>query len=100
MPEELRHIERRKTPAPKAAPGQELVVAGREEVIEVGGGGVEEQIETLRRDKELLMMELVRLRQKQQAHEVGLSDMMRRPPPSAQGRRSRRDSRRGEVENV
>jgi len=77
-PDLLRHIERRKTPAPKAAPGQELVVAGREEVSEGGGGGVEEQIETLRRDKELLMMELVRLRQKQQAHEVGLSDMMRR----------------------
>lgn len=77
-PDLLRHIERRKTPAPRAAPGQELVVAGREEVIEVGGGGLEEQMETLRRDKELLMMELVRLRQKQQAQEVGLADVMRR----------------------
>ena len=76
-PDLLKNIERRKTAAAKA-PGQELVVAGREELIEVGGGGVEEQIETLRKDKELLMMELVRLRQKQQAHEVGLSDMMRR----------------------
>ena len=53
-------------------------MAGREEVIEVGGGGLEEQMETLRRDKELLMMELVRLRQKQQAQEVGLADVMRR----------------------
>ncbi|KAF5734312.1 Heat shock transcription factor A1D isoform 1 [Tripterygium wilfordii] len=46
--------------------------------VEVGKFGIEEEVERLKRDKNVLMQELVRLRQQQQATDVQLQTMVQR----------------------
>lgn len=57
----LRNIRRRKAPS-QASPTSQAI----DHCVEVGRFGVDEEIGRLRRDKQVLMMELVRLKQQQQ----------------------------------
>ena len=74
----LAHIQRRK-PAPKGA----AAGTGGKELIEIGQFGLGEnpcgpQVEQLRRDKDVLMVELVRMRHKQQQQEQAIEQLMQR----------------------
>ncbi|KAH7514987.1 hypothetical protein FEM48_Zijuj11G0148500 [Ziziphus jujuba var. spinosa] len=76
----LRNINRRK-PAhghsnqqPQQSHGQSSVGA----CVEVGKFGLEEEVERLKRDKNVLMQELVRLRQQQQSTDTQLQTMVQR----------------------
>lgn len=81
----LREIHRRK-PAGSSEPKSTTqaqqnfsVVAAGGPAIEVGNyGGFQDEIEALKRDKNVLMLELVRLRQQQQANETMIRDMQSR----------------------
>ncbi|XP_057844672.2 heat stress transcription factor A-2 [Cryptomeria japonica] len=59
----LKHIQRRRPPSQ----GQQQQQQGLGACVEVGQFGMEGEIERLRRDKSVLMMEVVRLRHQQQA---------------------------------
>ncbi|KAL3161058.1 hypothetical protein ABBQ38_009441 [Trebouxia sp. C0009 RCD-2024] len=62
--DQLKDITRRKA---TAGAHSELTISQNQPAIEIGRyGGLEEQVEHLKRDKNLLMLELVRLRQQQQ----------------------------------
>ncbi|GLT99551.1 hypothetical protein SLE2022_169850 [Rubroshorea leprosula] len=56
----LKNIRRRKTPSPQAS--QQAL----DSCVEVGRFGVDREIDRLRRDKQVLMLELIKLRQQQQ----------------------------------
>eukprot|EP00879_Flechtneria_rotunda_P014859 GHRR01015526.1.p1 GENE.GHRR01015526.1~~GHRR01015526.1.p1 ORF type:complete len:225 (+),score=61.26 GHRR01015526.1:360-1034(+) len=73
----LKDIHRRK---PSSAPMQQQALApAGQTAIELGHyGGVHDEIESLKRDKNVLMLELVRLRQQQQAADQRLRDMQER----------------------
>ncbi|WIA09074.1 hypothetical protein OEZ85_008488 [Tetradesmus obliquus] len=73
----LKDIHRRK-PTQQAGQQQALAPAGQT-AIELGHyGGVHDEIESLKRDKNVLMLELVRLRQQQQAADQRMRDMHER----------------------
>ncbi|KAL6007244.1 hypothetical protein ACLOJK_032740 [Asimina triloba] len=67
---QLKNIKRRKPPSQPSI--QEQVVGP---FLEVGGFGLEHEIDRLRRDKSVLMMELVKLRQQQQNTRARLQAM-------------------------
>lgn len=67
----LKHIRRRKATAPPPLPPQQ----GVEPCVEVGRFGVEAEVDGLRRDKQVLVMELVKLRQQQQTTRAYLEQM-------------------------
>ncbi|CAL5226116.1 g8933 [Coccomyxa viridis] len=70
----LSDIQRKKT----AAGGKEAVAPGAA-AIEVGSfGGIVDEVQALKRDKNVLMLELVRLRQQHQAHEDEMRQMATR----------------------
>ncbi|KAF6266656.1 hypothetical protein COO60DRAFT_1623446 [Scenedesmus sp. NREL 46B-D3] len=70
----LKDIHRRK-PTQQTGQQQALAPAGQT-AIELGHyGGVHDEIESLKRDKNVLMLELVRLRQQQQAADQRMRDM-------------------------
>eukprot|EP00775_Hariotina_reticulata_P013684 gene13684-13806_t len=72
----LKDIQRRKPTA--STPHQALAPAGQT-AIELGHyGGVHDEIESLKRDKNVLMLELVRLRQQQQAADQRMREMQGR----------------------
>ncbi|XP_011028139.1 PREDICTED: heat shock factor protein HSF8-like [Populus euphratica] len=77
----LRIISRRKSAhghanqQPQQPPGQNSSVAA---CVEVGKFGLEEEVERLKRDKNVLMQELVRLRQQQQSTDSQLQTMVQR----------------------
>ncbi|KAK9795216.1 hypothetical protein WJX73_003391 [Symbiochloris irregularis] len=92
----LRGIHRRKTgnqpSGAAAAPDgqQQLVtsVSGGNSAIEVGSfGGLSDEVDSLRRDKNVLMMELVRLRQQQQASEQEIGKLHNRLEMTEQNQR-------------
>ncbi|XP_031097356.1 heat stress transcription factor A-6b-like [Ipomoea triloba] len=66
----LRTIRRRKTPPQTQSSGQAL-----ECCVEVGRFGLDGEIDRLKRDKQVLMMELVKLRQNQQTTKAHLKAM-------------------------
>ncbi|GLT61549.1 hypothetical protein SLA2020_342480 [Shorea laevis] len=68
----LKNIRRRKTPSPLAS--QQAL----DSCVEVGRFGLDREIDTLRRDKQVLMMELVKLRQQQQNSRTCLQVMEER----------------------
>ncbi|GAX80596.1 hypothetical protein CEUSTIGMA_g8032.t1 [Chlamydomonas eustigma] len=56
-----------------------LITAGNGAAIELGQyGGFQEELETLKRDKNVLMLELVRLRQAQQSSDSKIRDLLQR----------------------
>ncbi|KZV18523.1 DNA binding protein isoform 1 [Dorcoceras hygrometricum] len=67
----LRNIRRRKAPAQSVPPQQD----NAEPCVEVGRFGVDGEIDRLTRDKHVLMMELVKLRQQQQTTRAYLQQM-------------------------
>ncbi|KAI4349467.1 hypothetical protein L6164_010053 [Bauhinia variegata] len=69
----LRNIRRRKAPS---QPGHYQEAQGH--VVEVGQFGLDEKVDRLRRDKKVLMMELVKLRQQQQNTRAYLQAMEQR----------------------
>lgn len=69
----LRNIKRRKAPSQPFPPQQALGPC-----VEVGRFGVDGEIDRLRRDKQVLMMELVKLRQQQQNTRAYLQVMEKR----------------------
>ncbi|GLT65498.1 hypothetical protein SLA2020_379280 [Shorea laevis] len=69
----LRNIKRRKAPSQPFPPQQALGPC-----VEVGRFGVDGEIDRLRRDKQVLMMELVKLRQQQQNTRAYLQVMEQR----------------------
>ncbi|KAK3428790.1 hypothetical protein EUGRSUZ_E00253 [Eucalyptus grandis] len=77
----LKSISRRKpvhgqgSQQPQQPPGQSSSVGA---CVEVGKFGLEEEVERLKRDKNVLMTELVRLRQQQQATDGQLQTMVQR----------------------
>lgn len=77
----LKSISRRKPahghshPQPTPSHGQNASVGA---CVEVGKFGLEEEVERLKRDKNVLMQELVRLRQQQQATDNQLQTMVQR----------------------
>jgi len=72
----LKDIQRRKpTKTPKDEGPSQLV---SKSLIEVGQYGIPEAIDQLKRDREVLMMELVRVRQRQQMLEQQMLDMQHR----------------------
>ncbi|KAF8027173.1 hypothetical protein BT93_E0172 [Corymbia citriodora subsp. variegata] len=77
----LKSISRRKpahgqgSQQPQQPPGQSSSVGA---CVEVGKFGLEEEVERLKRDKNVLMQELVRLRQQQQATDSQLQTMVNR----------------------
>ncbi|KAJ4955096.1 hypothetical protein NE237_011879 [Protea cynaroides] len=66
----LKNIKRRKIPSQSTVPQQQS--------IEVGRYGLDSEIDQLTRDKQVLMMELVKLRQQQQNTRAYLQNMERR----------------------
>ncbi|KAF7804718.1 heat stress transcription factor A-7a-like [Senna tora] len=70
----LRNIRRRKAPSNPALSQQ----AQQGHCVEVGRFGLDEEIDRLRRDKQVLMMELVKLRQQQQNTRAYLQAMEQR----------------------
>lgn len=66
----LRTIRRRKTPPQSQGSGQ-----GLESCVEVGRFGLDGEVDRLKRDKQVLMMELVKLRQNQQNTKAYLKAM-------------------------
>lgn len=74
--DQLKDITRRKA---TAGGHSELAVSQNQPAIEVGRyGGLEEEVEHLKRDKNVLMLELVRLRQQQQNTEQETKRLMSR----------------------
>ncbi|GAB4841642.1 hypothetical protein Ancab_022356 [Ancistrocladus abbreviatus] len=69
----LRNIRRRRAPPQPFSPQQ-----GIEHCVEVGRFGLDGEIDRLRRDKQVLMMELVKLRQQQQSTRSYLQAMEQR----------------------
>lgn len=69
----LKNIKRRKTPSQHVVPQQ-----ATRSCLEVGNFGIEGEVKRLRRDKQILMMELVRLRQQQQNTRAHLQAMEQR----------------------
>lgn len=67
----LKHIRRRKASAPPPLPPQQ----GVEHCVEVGRFEVEAEVDELRRDKQVLVMELVKLRQQQKTTRAYLQQM-------------------------
>ncbi|CAN0842857.1 Heat stress transcription factor A-1d [Linum grandiflorum] len=77
----LKGITRRKpaqTRQPQPSNGQTSPSVGAAACVEVGKFGLEEEVEQLKRDKNVLMQELVRLRQQQQATDGQLQTMVQR----------------------
>ncbi|XP_076959168.1 heat shock factor protein HSF8-like [Bidens hawaiensis] len=76
----LKTIVRRKSasghPQPPQQPHQQTSSVGA--CVEVGKFGLEEEVERLKRDKNVLMQELVRLRQQQQATDGQMQSMVQR----------------------
>ncbi|CAN1129027.1 Heat stress transcription factor A-6b [Linum perenne] len=70
----LKHIRRRKTP-PQSTQQQGSIV---DPCVEVGRFGIESELERLQRDKQVLMMELVKLRNQQQTTKACLQMMEER----------------------
>ncbi|GAB2234585.1 hypothetical protein Droror1_Dr00003841 [Drosera rotundifolia] len=70
----LKNIKRRRTP-PQPIPLQQGIV---EPCVEVGRFGVDAEVDRLERDKQVLMMELVKLRQQQQNTRAYLQAMEQR----------------------
>lgn len=66
----LRSIRRRKAPSQPTSPQQALGPC-----VEVGRFGLDAEVDRLRRDKQVLMMELVKLRQQQQSTRAYLQSM-------------------------
>ncbi|KAK2987135.1 hypothetical protein RJ640_019695 [Escallonia rubra] len=66
----LKNIKRRKAPS-QPLPSQEAIVP----CIDIGRFGLDPEVESLRRDKRILMMELVKLRQQQQITRAHLQAM-------------------------
>ncbi|XP_027115041.2 heat stress transcription factor A-6b-like isoform X1 [Coffea eugenioides] len=66
----LRNIRRRKAPSQPTSPQQALGPC-----VEVGRFGLDAEVDRLRRDKQVLMMELVKLRQQQQSTRAHLQSM-------------------------
>jgi len=61
------------------APPPKTIVAAGAPAIELGNyGGLHEELETLKRDKNVLMLELVRLRQAQQCSDTKIRDLQSR----------------------
>ncbi|CAL8468059.1 g7598 [Coccomyxa elongata] len=80
-PEEL-HLIKRKT---KQSALDNTLVPGNA-AIEVGSfGGIVDEVEALKRDKNVLMLELVRLRQQQQAAEAEIKQMRAKVEKTEQG---------------
>lgn len=69
----LKNIKRRKTATNVQASNR-----GLESCVEIGSFGVEGEIERLKRDKQVLMMEMVKLRQQQQQTNSNLKEMEQR----------------------
>lgn len=67
----LKNIKRRKTPSNS----QPISLQASEPCVEVGKFGMDGEVKRLRRDKQILMMELVRLRQQQQNTRAHLQAM-------------------------
>ncbi|CAL1396568.1 unnamed protein product [Linum trigynum] len=61
----LKHIRRRKGPPPPQHPQLMTTVAADPSCVEVGRFGLDGELDRLRRDKQVLMAELVKLRQQQ-----------------------------------
>ncbi|KAK1438313.1 hypothetical protein QVD17_04120 [Tagetes erecta] len=76
----LKTIVRRKSasghPQPPQQPHQQTSSVGA--CVEVGKFGIEEEVERLKRDKNVLMQELVRLRQQQQSTDNQMQSMVQR----------------------
>ncbi|KAK4281209.1 hypothetical protein QN277_012731 [Acacia crassicarpa] len=70
----LRNIRRRRAPSYHVTPSSQA----HGQCVQFGGFGVEEEILRLRRDKQVLMMELVKLRQQQQNTRAYLQAMEQR----------------------
>ncbi|XP_004290633.1 PREDICTED: heat stress transcription factor A-7a [Fragaria vesca subsp. vesca] len=70
----LKNIRRRKTPSHQPIPPHQAVGP----CVEVGRFGLDGEIDRLRRDKQVLMMELVKLRQQQQSTRACLQAMEQR----------------------
>ncbi|RDX72800.1 Heat stress transcription factor A-2b, partial [Mucuna pruriens] len=70
----LAQIRRRKQPPSQACPSRQA----QGQCVEVGRFGLDEEVDRLRRDKQVLMMELVRLRQQQQNTRSYLQEMEER----------------------
>ncbi|XP_022885842.1 heat stress transcription factor A-6b-like [Olea europaea var. sylvestris] len=68
----LKNIRRRKAPTHQSLPPQQVMV---DPCVEVGMFGLDEDIDRLKRDKHVLMMELVKLRQQQQNTRAYLQEM-------------------------
>ncbi|KAJ0581859.1 putative transcription factor HSF-type-DNA-binding family [Helianthus annuus] len=66
----LKNIKRRKTPSQNLVPQQ-----ATRSCVEVGNFGIDGEVKRLRRDKQILMMELVSLRQQQQSTRAHLQAM-------------------------
>lgn len=73
----LKHIRRRKTIPPQLPPPQQEAAAAGP-CVEVGKFGPDAEVDGLRRDKLVLVMELVKLRQQQQATRAHLQQMEQR----------------------
>lgn len=72
----LKDIHRRK---PSSSTQQQALAPAGQTAIELGHyGGMADELDALKRDKNVLMLELVRLRQQQQASEQRMRDMMDR----------------------
>ncbi|XP_002977898.2 heat shock factor protein HSF30 [Selaginella moellendorffii] len=81
----LKNIHRRRnvggtsSGSPRSSPSISTVVAEQQPCVEVGQfGGVEGEVERLRRDRNMLMVELVRMRQQQILTQRGMQQMMQR----------------------
>lgn len=78
----LKGISRRKPahghPPPSQKPQQPLTQTPISSCVEVGKFGLEEEVEQLKRDKNVLMQELVRLRQQQQTTDNQMQTMVQR----------------------
>ncbi|OIW11280.1 hypothetical protein TanjilG_28371 [Lupinus angustifolius] len=72
----LANIRRRKAPSQPSHPLQQQ--AQQDHCVEVGSFGLDEEIDRLRRDKQVLMMELVKLRHQQQHTRSYLQEMEER----------------------
>lgn len=68
----LKNIRRRKAPSHQSLPPQQVMI---DPCVEVERFGLDEDIDRLKRDKHVLMMELVKLRQQQQNMRAYLQEM-------------------------
>lgn len=73
----LKNIKRRKTPTTTTYNAQ-ASNQGLESCVEIGSFGLEGEIERLKRDKQVLMMEMVKLRQQQHHTNTNIKEMEQR----------------------